>query len=687
MYQILADYEATGSWEHLYYQGDPDYVAYDIECTLQIGDSGSVRLSVPRSNPGYARIATRRTLIDFRCDGKSMGVFEVREVSRDIYGTAEVYAVGELAWLFDSVQPQAEYHDLTSRQFLSRLLSVHNGQCPEHAFQAGIVDVADSNDSLYRFTNREQTLDAIRDKLVDRLGGNLRVRHVGAVRYLDYVQDATYGTEAEQTIRFGENLLDYADNFDVSDICTEVVPLGSRLENSAGDNSTIGNLEKRTTIESVNGGSDHISSDRLVARFGHIRTTHTWDDVAVPSNLLAKARTWLTTEQYERMHVTVRAIDLSMTDAQFGALRMGDYAYVVCEPFDLKARFMIRKRTYNPDDPSKDAIELGDTTRAGYVASQTRASSAATRYAGESERTQAKWLTNAIENVTAMMTGARGGYKLTEYDDEGRWLADYIMDSMDRETARVVRKVTLDGTAYSTRGVDGPYETAIMANGMILGKYIVAHSVTAEQIAQSYTKQWEDADTETLNTARTEFKAGDERISARVTQVQEQANGLREELSAEISIRANQISQTVRIGSIGSAINQSAERITITANKFGWQSTYSSMTTTGVLTAQQAVLNSATVRGKVIAGVENSTRLVMSDAAIVGYNERNLETGKLMSNVRGYGFGVYSRDFTVVADNIWVAEIGDSIYATAKSQNVTIGNTTLHFLNGFFMGT
>ena len=165
MYVIRADYDATGVWENLYFQGDADYVAYDVKCSLVMGDSGSVSLSVPKSNPGYGRIKNRKTLLDFRKDGSSLGIFEVRERTRDSYGTMEVYAVGEMAWLFDSVQPQREYHDMTSRQFLQRMLEHHNEQCPEHAFYVGIVDVSDSNDSLYRYTNREQTLDAIRDKL------------------------------------------------------------------------------------------------------------------------------------------------------------------------------------------------------------------------------------------------------------------------------------------------------------------------------------------------------------------------------------------------------------------------------------------------------------------------------------------------------------------------------------------
>lgn len=628
MYAIYADFDSTGVWENLYYQGDPDFVAYDVECELALGDSGSVKLSVPKSNPGYARLKTRKTLLDFRIDNRSLGVFEVREVSRDIYGTAEVYAVGELSWLYDSVQPQAEYHDLTARQFIAKLLEQHNAQCPDHRFTVGIVDVTDSNDSLYRYTNREQTLDAIRDKLVDRLGGNLRVRRDGTTRYLDYVSDQTYGSESEQTIRFGENLLDYSDNFTVDDLCTELVPLGARLENDKGDNSNIGNLEKRLTVESVNGGRDYISNSKLVQRFGHIRTPRTWDDVNIPSNLLAKARAWLETEQYERMRISVRAVDLSMTDAQFGALRLGDRAYVVCDPFGLKASYVIRKRTYHPDDPSQDSIDLGDTVRRdSFVSSQVRATSETVRKADEHERLQAEWLTDAIQNVSAMMTGSRGGYKLTEYDEDGRWLADYIMDSMDKQTAKVVKKVTVDGTAYSCSGVNGPYDVAIMANGTILGKYIQAHSISAEQISQSYTSKWEDADAKTLNTARTEFKAADAKITASVTANKKDADGKITSLSSRVTLTESGLSTKVTKGQINSAIEQSAEKIYIRSNKFGWKSTNSELSTDGILNAQKAVLRNATITGKTITGAEGGWRMELNNSQLAGFNGSNQKVG------------------------------------------------------------
>jgi len=709
MYRIMSDPSASGEWEHLYHQGDDDYTAFDVCCTLTMGDSGSLALTVPKTNPNIKRVQTRKTLLDFQRDGKSLGIFEVREISHDINGNAEIYAVGEMAWLFDSVQPQKEYHNQSARQFISSLLSNHNAQCPDHRFFVGVVNVTDSNDSLYRYTNREQTLDALRDKLSDRLGGYFRVRKSGGMRYLDYVDAQTYGSESEQTIRFGENILDYTDNYDVSDICTELVPLGARLENDAGDNSRIGNLEQRVEITTVNDGDDYIVNNTLVNRFGHIRTTRTWDDVTVPSNLLTKARRWLNAEQFERMHITVRAVDLSMSDSQFGELRMGDRAYVVADELGMRRPFPIYSRTYHPDDPTQDVIELGDSKHVGrsYVSSQVRASSETARKADEHEHIQAEWLKSAIENVTAMMTGSRGGYKLTEYDTEGRWLADYIMDSADKSTAMVVKKVTVDGTAYSRTGIDGPYDTAILANGTILGKYIQAGSIQAEQISQTYTSMWQSADTATLNTARTEFKAADGEILGRVSRVETQANGLRTDLSAEIKVRADQIATKVTRGQISSTIEQTAETIFIKANHFGWQATNSSMSTDGTLTAKNAnitgVINATS--GK-IGGMSldnktiyNDMMTLMDNGLLFKRRDNKKPIGGMFSSKAKFGNTTYNGiaialndtngDMFSITDGAAtdLSTLGDlcMVYARKALKNTKTGKTVYAAKNFYFM--
>ena len=178
---------------------------------------------------------------------------------------------------------------------------------PRKQIKLGYVSITDPNNSLYRCTNYENTLEAIREKLVNRLGGYLRLRHVGDQLILDWVSIEQYGSYSTQPIEFGLNLLDYSETTSAEDVVTALIPLGATLEGE----SEIEALEKRVDITSVNDGKNYVFSQDAVDQFGWVWATNTWDDVTVPANLKAKAEEWLSSTQFETMSLTLTAADLS----------------------------------------------------------------------------------------------------------------------------------------------------------------------------------------------------------------------------------------------------------------------------------------------------------------------------------------------------------------------------------------
>ena len=151
----------------------------------------------------------------------------ITECKIDFYNRKYFTCEGQLAYLNDSIQRPAEYHDMTVRGYLESLIASHNKQVKkDRQFKVGIVTVTDNNDSLYRYTNYNSTMKEIKEDLVDDLGGYLRVRNVNGTAYLDYISD--YDNVSTQSIEFGENLLDFSRNTDVSDIATVFIPLGAK---------------------------------------------------------------------------------------------------------------------------------------------------------------------------------------------------------------------------------------------------------------------------------------------------------------------------------------------------------------------------------------------------------------------------------------------------------------------------
>lgn len=100
MYQVFID------GKDFYYPGDEEYTVSEPVVKLQLNDSGTFECGVPVLNPEYTAIKNRISMIQVLKNGKELFYGEVRESEKDFYGTKQVYAVGELAFLFDSIQPR-----------------------------------------------------------------------------------------------------------------------------------------------------------------------------------------------------------------------------------------------------------------------------------------------------------------------------------------------------------------------------------------------------------------------------------------------------------------------------------------------------------------------------------------------------------------------------------------------------
>lgn len=521
MYQVSID------GRDLFYPGDPEYTVLDATAKLQLNDSGTFECEVPVTNPEYGNIKNRISMIQVLKDEKEIFYGEVRESEKDFYGTKQVYAVGELAFLFDSIQPQAKYQDMTSRQLLETWLNIHNSQVEDKKkFYVGMVTVHDSNDSLYRYTNQETTLDCIREKLCEKLGGYLRIRKVDGKRYLDLVTLQEYGKICEQYIEFGENLLDYSENVSASDLYTCVIPKGARL-----DESPIEGLEAYVDITSVNDGKDYLYSEDAVAVYGWNRCVVSWDDVTEPENLKKKGEDWLKDNQFETMVLELTAADLSMLDSSIESFELGDTVPVYSKPHGMDRTFPVQKLEFHLLDPSQDKLELGSTMKLSYT-DQNKGNIQYIHLQLENNRITTAWLQSAIDNATAMMTGSKGGYKVSEYDSDGRWLRDLYMNAPSKEEATQVMQVNMNGIGFSRDGFDGPYKNAWTIDGVFLGEFIKAGSVQAEALSAEYKASVTD---EINTTVTAQFKVAEDLISAKVS---------KGEVSSQLSIESGQITLT-----------------------------------------------------------------------------------------------------------------------------------------------
>ena len=516
----------------LYYPGDRQAAVINPELDLQTGYAGELTLKVPPLNPLYGEIHNRKSMVSVYRGNTEIFYGEVRTREKDRFKNQPVKATGALSFLADSILPQQEWHDIAPRDLLDAWLQLHNNQVEDRKkIYTGVVTIHDSNDSLYRITDRENTLEAIRDKLVDRLGGYLRLRHENDKLYLDWLTIQEYGKYCEQPIQFGENLLDYSETMTADDVITALIPLGAAIEQETDENaSEFERLEKNVDITSVNDGKDYIYSKEAVESFGWVWKTEKWDDVATPANLLKKATEYLTTQQYENLVISLTAVDLSLFGQDYDSFDIGDRVLCNAIPYGMKKVLPVMEMKIPLQQPDQAQLTLGENLQQSFTDQTTGTFTQIRQETTEAGRVQASWMKSAIDNLTKQMTGAKGGYKLTEFDENGLWLRDLYMDAPDKEQATNILQINKNGIGGSHNGYNGPYTIGMTLDGQIIGERILAGSVKTEALSTECKNYIEnkisDGDsankTAILKEVTTSLKAMDGKITLSVSSLEQQ---------------------------------------------------------------------------------------------------------------------------------------------------------------------
>ena len=345
---------------------DKNYRVLDPILKLKLNTVGTLNFKILPTHPYYDSIQKLKSEITVTQDGEWMFTGRVLNDEKDFRRIKSIEVEGELGYLLDSNQRVDEIHNMSVANYFKMIVDKHNAMVePKKQFQVGIVNVVDNNDSLYRFSNYENTWDTIKDKLIKRLGGYIRVRHENGVKYIDYVKD--YGRVNTQVIRFGENLIDLKQYVKGENVATAIIPLGAELNavdtpQPAGGQSAVEKHE-RLTIREVNGGLDYVFDQEAVDLYGWIFDIVTYNDVTVAENLKRKAQQDLAQRRLLEHKLELNAVDLHLVNVDVDKIKVGDSIKVSTKPHNIDTYMTVSELTINMQYPDKTKIVLGQTVK------------------------------------------------------------------------------------------------------------------------------------------------------------------------------------------------------------------------------------------------------------------------------------------------------------------------------------
>jgi len=487
---------------------DTKFVVLNPKLTLEDSNAGSFECTIPKGNVGYDKISrVSSEIIIFRQTNTSYDAIWRGRIIQEDYdwlNNRKIKCEGDLSYLNDSVQPQAEYRAKTYAQYLSALLQIHNRQVGDYdwpggwkRFSVGIVDFPDVIE--YAVTEFETTLEAI-NKIVEATGGHLQIRWSGNTRYLDLLKDPPRTNS--QIIRFGKNLFDFAKNYDNTEFCTAVLPIGAVIREDSSQQSSYTNpdgeeveviveddgaeesqLDKYTTIESVNGGSLYLENTQASNIYGWICRKIEWSEVDSPAKLKELATTYLQSEQFDNLTLEAKIVDLQSIDKSLMYIKVLDNVTVISPPHGLNKVFQVSKLEIPLDNPADTTITLGNKTEPTLTGVNT-ALNAALLDEINKKPTYTSVLKMARDNASAIINSRSNGYVTFVYNDDGSMKEIFITETKDYKLATRGWRWNSAGLGYfiGNPTQNPTYRAAITMDGAIVADRITTGTMLFDRI-------------------------------------------------------------------------------------------------------------------------------------------------------------------------------------------------------------
>lgn len=367
MYKILVRETYLGNEEAI---NEPDvYGNLIISGSLSLVSGGidTGTLAISLENTLFNRILPYRWFIRIEDLQTKKTIFRGRfiKVSK-VYSTTHTQTLSfesELAYLHDSAQVYREIHNTSVNDFLKIIIDEHNRQVDDFKkITLGTIDVTNRTDNVYRYLDEtKDTLDNITDKLINRLGGFLRIgRNSNGHLILDYVN--RLGEDTKQTIELGINLKSFTRDLNVNNLITRLIPLGADKAQKDDKRDSSKPIPK-INISSVNNGKRYLDDPKLIDKFGIIENVNVWDNVHDAGTLKKKGEQYLKKQLSAEIAWSVDIVNLALIDKRFQLFAVGNSYRIIDKFMNIDETISVNEKEVDLVNPQTVTIKIGNQNK------------------------------------------------------------------------------------------------------------------------------------------------------------------------------------------------------------------------------------------------------------------------------------------------------------------------------------
>lgn len=332
----------------------------------------------------------------------------------------------------------------------------------EHNF-TGYSDIPIRNNARYILKNPIQAILSDDDNsFINRWGGEI-VRDNFRISMLQ-----ARGEDKGVTIRYRKNLKGITFETDYSSIVTRAIPKGYdglELPEKYVDSLLINNY--------IHPKISELKYDDIKLK------ENTEDGFDTLEECYSEMRKRVN-EEYQNgldkptISATVDFVELSKTIQyqeykNLEKLCIGDTVHIYIDEFDIEIAEKVISTEYDPILEKYTSFELGKPFTSYTLENKS--------YEKKLEETIIpNYLDIAKQNATNLLTTALGGYVVKTRNEL------FILDNEDMKKAQKVWRWNINGLGYSKTGINGPYETAITADGQIVADFITTGTMSVDRI-------------------------------------------------------------------------------------------------------------------------------------------------------------------------------------------------------------
>lgn len=310
-----------------------------------------------------------------------------------------------------------------------------------------------------------QILGGITGSILDMFGGEYEFDGYNVKWYQNR------GSNSGVTIRYGKNLLDIAQDVDVSGIVTGVVPYWTGME---GNNAVIGDVV-------------YMAGDPSDERIIPLDLSEQFEDEPTKEQLESRARTYInanySTEPELNCDVSFALIEQSEEYKQFRLLEkcdLCDTITVVYPELKVNSTAKIVKIETDVLREKYNSVTIG-TIRANIA--QTIVAQGKAVENVPTKKDVSGIVQDSLGDALSNAMGLKGGtVRLLDTNEDGMLDTLYIANDPDPELAKAVWRWNYQGWAGSKNGYNGPFTMGATLDDGLLAEFVTAAHLTAGTI-------------------------------------------------------------------------------------------------------------------------------------------------------------------------------------------------------------